>query len=194
MSPLTLNKIKLPFNRTASYSILLRLLHWLMLPMLAVQVISGFYSASLPFGFERFIWLSRHKSFGMLLLALALFRVFARLLQKQPGYGDSLSPVQIRLATSVHYGLYLCLLLIPISGWLMASAAKLPPGFFGLFQFPALIAENKSISLLFNQAHTFLVWFFCFLFSLHLFAVIYHIKIIKDAVFDRIAIRFKPDQ
>ncbi len=157
-----------------------------MVPLLILQLILGFWAAELPIGFERFFWLSRHKSLGMLLLFLLLLRMFWRFIHKMSFLLQSMSPLQKRAVTIVHLSLYACMLLMPLSGWLMASAAKLPPGFFGLISFPALIEPDNSLKDIFNQFHTFLVWLFCFLITIHIMAAFYHQLIIKDNVINRI--------
>jgi cytochrome b561 len=175
-------------KKTNCYPLLSRLLHWLMLPLLLIQLAWGMFAAQLPLGFERLVWLSRHKSFGMLLLCLVLIRLLWRLLHVRPSYEQTLSQRQQKTATMVHYSLYLCMLLLPISGWLMASAAKLPPSFFGWFAFPPLLSADESLKELFNQFHTLLVWFFSFLVAIHFAATLYHLIIVKDTIFARISL------
>jgi len=174
-------------KKIARYSLLSRILHWFIMPLLFIQIVLGFYAASLPLSLDRLIWLSRHKSLGMLLLACSLFRVTSRLLHNTPAYAQSLSSRQVNLIKVVHFSLYACMLLLPVTGWLMASAAKLPPSFFGWFAFPALIAANESLKEVFIQIHTVLVWLFCCLLSMHIIAALYHLLILKDTIIVRIS-------
>jgi len=171
---------------------MIRLLHWLMAPLLLFQLVLGFWSGQLATGFERFVWLSRHKSLGMFLLSLLLLRLLWRLSRAMPPFSQSLSIIQIKAATTIHYSLYGCMLLLPLTGWLMASAAKLPPSFFGWFGFPALIDADESLMELFNQFHTALAWLFCGLLAIHFAAAIYHIWVLKDLTLDRILPRKAP--
>jgi cytochrome b561 len=79
-----------------------------------------------------------HKSIGFSVLLITGLRVLVRLRGPLPPPLDE--GWRRRLATGVRYGFYALLLLIPLSGWSMISAARplRPTWFFGLFVWPAL--------------------------------------------------------
>ena len=52
--------------------------------------------------------------------------------------------------------LYLFMFAMPITGWLVTSAAGVPVSFFGLFVLPNLISANESYRVLFANIHAWI--------------------------------------
>ena len=102
-----------------------RLLHWLMaiciLTMLFIGV--GMVSTIMP---KYVPLLSIHKSLGIAILALALIRLAVRLRYGAPPLPADL-PEPMKLAAYLsHYVLYALMICMPLIGWSMLSAARLP--------------------------------------------------------------------
>ena len=101
-----------------------QLLHWLIVALVLTQVTLAYLAADLPLGLQKLALLARHKSFGITILGLALIRLAWRLASPGPGVPTNLRPLERLLARVTHAGLYACLFLMPLSGWLMSSAKK----------------------------------------------------------------------
>lgn len=74
---------------------------------------------------------------------------------------------------------------MPISGWLITSAAGLPVSFFGLFTLPNLIAPNEELLPWFEMAHQWLGYALIFTIVLHTSAALKHHFINKDNILKR---------
>jgi len=101
---------------TARYTRVAMWLHWLIAFFIFYNLASGLLRSELPRGFFVF-----HISSGITILALTLVRVVWRLTHRPPPF----LPIKVwdaRLAHSVHFLLYLAMLLMPLSGWAMISA------------------------------------------------------------------------
>jgi cytochrome b561 len=73
---------------------------------------------------ERFRLTQLHKSWGTVIFALALIRIAWRLAgRRHPGPPPGMPRWQARAAAASHLALYLLMLVMPVSGWVMASAA-----------------------------------------------------------------------
>ena len=74
---------------------------------------------------------------------------------------------------------------IPITGWLMTSAAGLPVSFFGLFVLPNLISPNDHLMKLFQEIHKWLGYGLIATFLVHTSAALKHHFINKDDILRR---------
>ena len=127
---------------TTPYHPLARGLHWLMALLIAGLLVLGHYMSELPLSPEKLQYFSWHKWAGVTVFALLWVRLAWRLVHRPPALSDTLSPLQQRLAHTGHGALYLLMLAMPLSGWLMSSAYGIPVVMFGLWQVPDLIAAN----------------------------------------------------
>lgn len=124
-----------------------RLLHWLSAGVILFLLGLGFYMANfVPSVFDRLELTQLHKSFGFVAFVLAAVRIGWRLANRAPALPAHMSPLERRLAHASHGLLYVLIMVMPISGWLMASASPLndadaypvqiPNMVFGLFELP----------------------------------------------------------
>jgi cytochrome b561 len=160
-------------------------LHWLVALLVFAQLGLGVYAAGLPLGIERLRWLSHHKSLGLAILALLLFRLAWRAANRPPPLPDSLAAWERRAAPVTHWLIYCLLVLTPLSGWLHASAAGLSVNWFGLVQVPDLVARSRGMSELLKQAHLALVVMLAALLAGHVAAALRHALVLRDGVFRR---------
>ena len=116
----------------------------------------------------------------MLVLVLALARIawkFANGRNPAP----VLMPRPQRIAAAAGHGLlYVLILAQPLTGWLMSSAAGYPTGFFGLFEFPMLGAEDHGAHEFYEELHEALFGALATVAVLHALAALYHHVLLKD--------------
>lgn len=125
----------------ARYSTVAIILHWLIAALLVWVVLLGWEASDLQ-GSAKVAPLQLHKPLGITILLLTLFRLGWRLTHRPPAISPHLKPWERRLASVAHWGFYIILLALPLTGWAMVSASKLitafPINMFGLFNWPAL--------------------------------------------------------
>jgi cytochrome b561 len=86
----------------------------------------------------------------------------------------------------VHSLLYVVLLLMPLSGFLMTQFAGRTTSMFGWFEIPLLLTPDREIGRLMNQLHTDVIWIAIVLLTLsHVGAALYHQFVKKDATLKR---------
>jgi cytochrome b561 len=132
-----------------------------------------------PTKLDLFVW---HKSIGILILALVLLRFLWRLLNPTPALPADLPRWEQFAARVSHILLYLLMFLLPISGWLINSAANIPFKVFWLFPLPDLVQKNKELKELAETLHLALVIGLVLILMVHVGAALRHHFIRKNNV------------
>ncbi|MEH6551867.1 MAG: cytochrome b [Pseudomonadales bacterium] len=176
----------MPLKNTEShYGSLTKVFHWLMFFLLLGAIIAGNLDAAMPDGAEKDEALLMHKGFGILILILGLSRLLWRVLNTTPKHDASLSSTQQKLASSVHWLLYVLMLAQPVTGILMSQSAGYPASFFGLFDVPTLVEKSKDAAGVFHEMHE-VIWVLLALFSIgHIGASLHHHFVKKNGVMRR---------
>lgn len=126
-----------------------------------------------------------HKSIGLVLMGLFLFRVLWRLGERKPA-PLSAHPWQQKAAGGMHLLLYLALFALLTSGYLIASADGRPIPVFDFFALPALALPVENQEEFAGDVHEVTAWSLIFLVVLHGAAAMKHHFIDKDASLRRI--------
>ena len=173
-------------NTTDQWGSVSKLLHWLIVVLILGLGVVGLTMGELP-RTPKYFWVyTAHKSLGITVLALMLFRLGWRLYAGAPRPVEGTAGWQHGLATATHWLLYGLALLIPLSGWLYDSASGLRPfKFFGLFNMPKLVAPNDTLRDLAHGAHEWGFWLLILLVALHAGAAFYHHLFLRDATLAR---------
>lgn len=151
------------------YPLALRVLHWLLALLLAVQVMLGLAA-------ER--WTTRavsdalfpiHFKLGILILCLMLLRLGLRLGLPVPGHAGDEPPWHRRIRSCVHGLLYLLVLMLPISGhiiWVWMGADRT---LFGGLEVPALFVppDDETARAIAWYVHIYGAWTLSALVCLH---------------------------
>lgn len=167
-------------NSAERYGALAQLLHWLVMLLIVVQFVLGKLAEWAgerggPAGLmEQFALLTRHKSFGITILALAVVRLGWRAISPAPALPDSMPRAERVLAKAVHWMFYALLLLMPLAGWLMSSAANFPVSYFGLFTLPDMVSPDEGLKETFEAVHHLGADALLVLVTLHVAAALKH--------------------
>lgn len=143
----------------------------------------GLYMTGLPIGLQKLQWYGRHKELGLLALMLVIVRLVWRLINITPSL--NIPQLERIAARAVHWAFYGFMFAMPITGWLVTSAAGLQPSFFGLFLFPNLIAPNQNLLPLLEEIHKWLGYGLIATIVLHVAAALKHHFIDKDDILRR---------
>lgn len=160
------------------------ILHWVMAAAFILMLASGltmeYIELDKQFKYQLFQW---HKSLGVLLLVAVALRVAVRLWQKPPALSPLFKRWEVVAAHLGHFGLYVMMIVMPLSGWAMVSSSPygLPTYVFGWFEWPHIpgLAANETANASAKTAHWLGAWAFLALLAAHVGAVIKHF------IFDR---------
>lgn len=176
----------MPFKNTKlRYGYVAMSFHWVIAILIIGMLILGTYIDDLPIGMEKLKLLGWHKSFGILILSLAILRILWRFINIVPTYLDTIPSWQKMTAHAMHYVLYGFLFLMPLTGWMMSSASGVTVSFFGLFNLPNLVSANKAWADIFFQIHSTCASILIGLIILHVLAALKHHFWDKDDILRR---------
>jgi cytochrome b561 len=162
-----------------------RLLHWLMALLIMAGLALGYYLTSLPDAADKLALIATHKSNGVAVLLLAFVRLGWRMGNPPPPPPDSALWWERAIARAVHLQLYLLMIALPLSGWLMSSAKGYSVVFLGLVTLPDLVAADPALFDTLKGAHEQLAFVTVVLIALHLAGVVKHQLLDKDALLAR---------
>jgi cytochrome b561 len=154
----------------------MRLTHWASAAMVIAAAGLGAYAVQLVQNpAERFDLTQTHKSIGLTVFALTVMRFCLRALTTAPKSEVS-SPWLVRVARATHITLYALLLLLPLTGWLMAmtTVIRVPTTFFGFFELPYILAPDLPSYYLARVLHGVAAIALAFLIAVHIAAAIMH--------------------
>lgn len=154
----------------------LRVLHAAMALLVLPQWALGFVSERTADDASAMGLLRWHFQLGVLLAALWLLRVGARSFAGVPTPGAT-TRWQQRLARAVHIALYVCLLALPASGYVIWVWMDAPRDVLGLWTVPALFtppAGDETLRALAWYVHVGSAWTLAALVGLHVIAAIGH--------------------
>lgn len=168
------------------YTTTAKCLHWLMAVTIIALFVCGLYMSDLPFSPIKLKLFSWHKWFGVCIFILFFVRLTWRLSHRPPALPEHMSVTEKRVAHIGHGLLYLFMFLIPLSGWLMSSAAGFQTVLFGVLPIPNLLEKNQVLSEQLAQLHLGLNLFMAAVVVGHASVALKHHFIDKDDVLTRI--------
>ena len=161
-------------------------IHWTTAILVLMQVYIGFTFHDMPRGTpERAFVFGWHKTWGVVILLLALFRLSIRLINAPPPYPSDYPKWRRFIAVWNHRLFYILLVGLPLTG-LAAVSGRAEGGWIPLqlgLNFPAIPgipAEND-----FGDVHEWLVWVTLALVVLHVSAALYNQFVDRGAVASR---------
>lgn len=161
-------------NTVLRYSPPAIVLHWLLALLIFVTFPLGVYMHELPLSPDKLKLYSYHKWIGITILMLASLRVMWRVMHTPPPLPDDMARWQRRASQIVHGLLYLLILAIPLSGWLMSSAKGFQTVWFGVLPLPDLVGKDKALGDLLTEVHETLNFTLLTLVILHVGAALKH--------------------
>jgi cytochrome b561 len=112
-------------------------------------------------------------------------RLLWRLTHRPPALPASMPKLMQFAAHAGHLLLYVLMIAIPLSGWLMSSAKGFQTVYFGVLPIPDLLDKNKEIGDLLALVHKSLNLLFVAVLAGHIGAALKHHFIDKDDILTR---------
>jgi cytochrome b561 len=162
-----------------------RVLHWTMAAMVLTMLCIGVAMvASLG---DYHVLVSIHRPLGIAILILVVVRFVNRLLNPPPPFPATMSGAERLAATGSELAMYGLMLVLPLVGWGMLSAARYPIVLHGALHLPFILPHNPTLYAVLRKAHTILAYLFFLTFMGHFGAILFHTLIVRDGLLMRMA-------
>jgi len=170
-----------------------RLLHWTSAILILAMVAFGIYiDEYVSDVYEQLELIQLHKSWGFVAFVLGVLRVAWRLATPTPALPPEMPTWQRAASHTTHVLLYVLILLLPLSGWLLASASDAQELFgvrnevFGLFALPDPFQPGSdALSRFFGFVHNFSANLLLAIVAVHALAALKHHFVDRDNVLIR---------
>lgn len=172
-------------NQALGYTRTAVLLHWLTALAILCAFPLGVYMHELQLSPRKLQLYSYHKWIGITVLLLALLRLLWRLFHRPPPLLAGMPRWQEAAAHGMHHLLYLLLLAVPLSGWLMSSALGISVVWLGVIPLPDLIGKDKQLGEALKEVHKTLNLTMLLLVLIHAAAALQHHWFERDGTLQR---------
>lgn len=170
---------------TTTYTGLAKGLHWLMAIMIFGMLALGLYMHELPFSPQKLQLYSWHKWAGVTIFMLVWVRLAWRITHPPPPLPAGMSVRMRRAAQFGHAVLYVLMMMIPVSGWLMSSSLGVPTVWFGILPLPDLLSRDRELADLLGLLHKSLNILLMLTLTGHVAATLWHQFVLKDGILRR---------
>jgi cytochrome b561 len=153
--------------------------------LILVQALVGWIGSDLERSPLKIDVLTAHKSLGITLLLLVAFRLFWRRTHPPPTPPAGSMRWQIRAAWLSHALLYLLMIALPLSGWLVASTSIVPWKLWWIIPWPAIATADEQLHEIAGDLHEALVLGLGAVLAVHATAALWHHFAQRDDVLTR---------
>jgi cytochrome b561 len=162
----------------------------------ALLILGSFVVGTYMVGLDLSPWklkvYSWHKWIGVTIFLLVALRLVWRVTHRPPALPATMPEWQRHAAAMSHALLYILMLAVPLSGWVVSSAGGFPVVYLGVFQLPDLVTKDKALFELMKSVHFVLNKALLALVVLHVAAAVKHHYVDRDDVLARMVPYLKP--
>jgi cytochrome b561 len=170
-------------NQPVRFSVLQRILHWLMAAMVLAMLFIGVTMVS-TVGPAYLTLVDLHKPLGISILALVLVRLVVRWRLGTPPLPREMPPAQAAAARLSHWVLYALLLAMPLIGWGMLSAGGYPIVLWGPVHLPPILPHDDGLYTILQRGHAVLAYLLFAVVLAHFAAALFHGLVRRDGVLE----------
>ena len=172
-------------NSRQNWGAVARTFHWVIAALILAQFAIGNIAEEMtlsPAKLDLFVW---HKSIGVTVLSLVILRALWRLKDTTPDSPADRPGWEARLAAALHGLLYVLMVAVPVSGWVVSDASRVPFKAYFLLHMPDLIGTDRSVQETAAVVHESLTGLLLAVVLLHVAAALRHHFLLKNNVLRR---------
>jgi cytochrome b561 len=144
-------------NEADRYGQVSRFLHWTIAILFIALIPMGIFASIIPEGTSyRNAYYVVHKTIGVVVIGLVFVRLVWNRLSPRPALDAALKPTERKLAKFAHGALYVAMVAVPITGFVMTSFHGYPTFFFA-WEFGPFWASSDSATIAWGSFHKYLL-------------------------------------
>ncbi len=174
-------------NNNSSYGLITIIIHWLMALTLFSLFGLGLYMVELSYYDSWYKGsIDLHKSVGGLLILVLIFRIIWRLINIRPKPANpKASGFEVKVVYLVHLSMYVLMVALMFSGYLISTADGREVDVFNLFSLPAMPFSIDNQEDIAGDVHEILAWTLILLSTIHGLAALKHHFVDRDNTLKR---------
>ncbi len=134
------------YNTNTRFGLVSKLLHWLIAIGIAGLIWLGWWMVGLSYYDPWYnAGLELHKAFGLIVLALVFAKFSWQIANRPPGPSAHAKPWERTASGAMHWVLYAVMFALPVTGYVITTAAGQGVSVFGLFDVPAILPESETL-------------------------------------------------
>jgi cytochrome b561 len=180
-------------NTPDNWGTIARSFHWLIAVLVLGQLVIGKVADEMalsPQKLDLFVW---HKSIGVSILLLALFRLLWRVGNAPPEPPPGIPRWETLFARTGHTLLYVLLFAVPISGWWISDSSRIPFKAFWIVPVPDWLPTDRATQELAEDVHGMLIIALLAVLAIHIAAALRHHFVLHNDTLRRMLPRRQPD-
>ena len=167
------------------FTALMRLFHWLTAALVLTILGIGVAMVVSLADYHRLV--SIHRPLGILILIVVVIRFVNRHYSTLPPFPATMSPRERSVASASELFLYALLVVQPLVGWGMLSAARYPIVMYGSLHLFPILPHSAMLYAVLRKTHTVIAYLLFLTFLAHFGAVLFHTWVVRDGTFSRMA-------
>ena len=164
------------------YDRVMKAMHWTTLFLVAAAYAVVWSSGATATKEQQAVLVQVHRSLGVTIFVLTLFRLAWRSRARLPSLPADLPTIQIMAARATQYLLYALLIVQPVLGLLHSIALGARIDLFFLIELPAMMGRDKVLSKMAISAHDLVANLMLVVVALHATAALFHHFVRRDGV------------
>ena len=173
-------------NTAEQFGLVAKLIHWVIALLILGLTWLGWYMVDLsyydPWSQDALL---AHKSLGMIVLGLALFKVVWLMISPTPEPLPTLKDWEHTSSKLVHWILILSMFVIPITGYLISTSEGAAVPIFNWFDVPALFVADEATRDLAIDVHYYVAYAILAVVVVHAGAAFKHQFVTRDGTLKR---------
>ena len=163
----------------------MRFFHWLTAAMVLTMLGIGVAMVASLADYHRLV--SIHRPLGILILIVVVIRFVNRHYSTLPPFPATMSHRERSVASASELFLYALLVVQPLVGWGMLSAARYPIVMYGSLHLFPILPHSAILYAVLRKTHTVIAYLLFLTFLAHFGAVLFHTWVVRDGTFSRMA-------
>ena len=182
--------MRLGLRSSLTYTRTAVVLHWIIGAALMAEIVFGFYLRTIARGTpERGPMTNLHKTIGIVLGVAILARLAWRVAHRPPPFPPTVAPWQANAARINHAAMYVCMVVIPVAGYIASNFSKFGLKLFGTMVLPPWGPDRPDVYAFFNGLHDLAAYVLIGLVAVHVVGTLKHALVDRDRPFSRLSLR-----
>ncbi|MGI9373776.1 MAG: cytochrome b [Hyphomicrobiales bacterium] len=174
------------YNSETRFWLVSKLLHWIIAFCIIGLIVLGWWMVGLSY-YDPWYHdsLELHKALGVVVLALACFKIGWQTFNRPPRASNNLSLFERVGSKVMHWTLYALMIVVPLTGYVITTASGQGVSMFGLFELPALLSKSDATRDVATAIHYYFAYAGIVLVAGHVGAALKHHFIDRDDTLKR---------